>query len=166
MTRGSDLEGIALRYLEGVDSWERRKPRLTLFRFPFAAPPCSQYQVASSAVSAGLSPGATIGAVLLGHFVISLACAATGYIGCRYGINYPSVARTAFGIHGTYIAVICRGKSKLPPLSARWWARGAHSPTDCQHYGGSSADAGLCFQPSPPSFGLAHKRIRVDNVCK
>lgn len=27
----------------------------------------SQYQVASSSVSAGLSPGATIGAVLLGH---------------------------------------------------------------------------------------------------
>jgi len=31
----------------------------------------SQYQVASSSVSAGLSPGATIGAVLLGHCKLS-----------------------------------------------------------------------------------------------
>ncbi|KPV76726.1 uncharacterized protein RHOBADRAFT_51725 [Rhodotorula graminis WP1] len=73
----------------------------------------SQYQVASSAVSAGLSPGATIGAVLLGHFVISLATAATGYIGCRYGINYPTLARTAFGVHGTYVAVICRAVAAI-----------------------------------------------------
>ncbi|BGP37036.1 hypothetical protein JCM10449v2_000940 [Rhodotorula kratochvilovae] len=73
----------------------------------------SQYQVASSAVSAGLSPGATIGAVLLGHFVVSLGCAATGYIGCRYGINYPSLARTAFGIHGTYVAVVCRAVAAI-----------------------------------------------------
>ncbi|KAK4704374.1 nucleobase:cation symporter-1, NCS1 family, partial [Phenoliferia sp. Uapishka_3] len=68
----------------------------------------SQYQVASSAVSAGLSPGATIGAVLLGHFIISLACAVNGYVGSRYGINFPSYARSAFGIRGTYLAVICR----------------------------------------------------------
>ncbi|GAA5976716.1 hypothetical protein JCM10908_005605 [Rhodotorula pacifica] len=68
----------------------------------------SQYQVASSAVSAGLSPGATIGAVLLGHFVVSLGCAVTGYVGCKYGINFPSFARAAFGIRGTYLAVICR----------------------------------------------------------
>ncbi|GAA6041680.1 hypothetical protein JCM8097_003081 [Rhodosporidiobolus ruineniae] len=68
----------------------------------------SQYQVASSAVSAGLSPGATIGAVLLGHFVISLACAANGFVGAKYGINFPSYARTCFGIRGTYLAVICR----------------------------------------------------------
>ena len=68
----------------------------------------AEYQVASSAVSAGLSPGATIGAVLLGHFIISLACALNGYVGCRYGINFPSYARTCFGIRGTYLAVICR----------------------------------------------------------
>ncbi|GAA5971372.1 hypothetical protein JCM11641_008327 [Rhodosporidiobolus odoratus] len=73
----------------------------------------SQYQVASSAVSAGLSPGATIGAVLLGHFVISLACAANGWVGARYGINFPSYARTCFGIRGTYIAVICRSVAAI-----------------------------------------------------
>ena len=33
----------------------------------------SQYQVASSSVSAGLSPGAAIGAVLLGHVIISVS---------------------------------------------------------------------------------------------
>lgn len=73
----------------------------------------SQYQVASSAVSAGLSPGATIGAVLLGHFVISLACAANGWVGSTYGINFPSYARAAFGVYGTFIAVVCRAVAAI-----------------------------------------------------
>ncbi|GAA5830586.1 hypothetical protein JCM11251_002522 [Rhodosporidiobolus azoricus] len=73
----------------------------------------SQYQVASSAVSAGLSPAMTIGAVILGHFIISLACAANGYVGARYGINFPSYARTCFGVYGTYLAVVCRSVAAI-----------------------------------------------------
>lgn len=55
---------------------------------------CSQYQVASSAVSAGLSPGATIGAVLLGHFIVSCACAVTGY----GALFFPSSSSSALSL--------------------------------------------------------------------
>ncbi|KAJ7626212.1 permease for cytosine/purines, uracil, thiamine, allantoin-domain-containing protein [Roridomyces roridus] len=71
----------------------------------------TQYQIASTAVVAGLSPGAAIGAVFLGNFLISLACAATGWIGATYGINFPVLARASFGVYGNTIPVLARAVS-------------------------------------------------------
>ncbi|KAF9022735.1 hypothetical protein BDZ89DRAFT_195779 [Hymenopellis radicata] len=73
----------------------------------------SQYQVASSAVAGGLSPGATIGAVFLGHVIISIACALNGWVGAVYGINFPVYARASFGIRGTVVAVVCRAVAAI-----------------------------------------------------
>lgn len=73
----------------------------------------SQYQVASSAVAAGLSPGATIGAVLLGHFLVGCANAANGYVGCVYGVNFPVMTRSSFGQRGVFIALICRSVAAI-----------------------------------------------------
>ncbi|KAJ7706422.1 permease for cytosine/purines, uracil, thiamine, allantoin-domain-containing protein [Mycena rosella] len=67
-----------------------------------------QYQVAASAVAAGLSPGTAIGAVFLGHVLVAIACACNGWIGATYGINFPVFARASFGIYGNLIAVMCR----------------------------------------------------------
>ncbi|KAJ7357134.1 NCS1 nucleoside transporter family [Mycena albidolilacea] len=66
----------------------------------------AQYQVASTALASGLSPGAAIGAVFLGHFLVSCAC--NGWIGATYGINFPVLARASFGIYGNIVAVMCR----------------------------------------------------------
>ncbi|KAJ7247733.1 NCS1 nucleoside transporter family [Mycena rebaudengoi] len=71
----------------------------------------SQYQIAATAVTAGLSPGAAIGAVFVGHFIISLGCAASGWIGATYGINFPVLARASFGVYGNIIAVLARAVS-------------------------------------------------------
>ncbi|KAF7343700.1 NCS1 nucleoside transporter family [Mycena sanguinolenta] len=71
----------------------------------------SQYQIAATAVQAGLSPGAAIGAVFVGHFIISLGCAATGWIGATHGINFPIFARASFGVYGNIIAVVARAVS-------------------------------------------------------
>ncbi|GAA5960319.1 hypothetical protein JCM3765_007472 [Sporobolomyces pararoseus] len=68
----------------------------------------SQYQVASSSINAGLSPAATIGAVLLGHFIIACAASASAWVGAKFGIPFPAYGRTAFGIRGTYLAVLVR----------------------------------------------------------
>ncbi|KAJ7321894.1 NCS1 nucleoside transporter family [Mycena albidolilacea] len=62
-----------------------------------------QYQVAATAVTAGLSPGAAIGA--------ALGCAASGWIGATYGINFPVLARASFGVYGNIIAVLARAVS-------------------------------------------------------
>ncbi|KAF7333708.1 NCS1 nucleoside transporter family [Mycena venus] len=63
----------------------------------------SQYQIAATAVAAGLSPGAAIGA--------ALGCAASGWIGATYGINFPVLARASFGVYGNIIAVLARAVS-------------------------------------------------------
>ncbi|KAF5374971.1 hypothetical protein D9758_000235 [Tetrapyrgos nigripes] len=73
----------------------------------------SQYQVASAAVAGGLSPGSTIGAVFLGHVLVSIACALNGWTGAVYGFNFPVYARASFGIRGTSIAVICRAVAAI-----------------------------------------------------
>lgn len=75
--------------------------------------PHSQYQVASSAVASGLSPGATIGAIFLGHIIISIACGLNGWVGAVYGINFPVYARASFGIRGTVVAVVCRAVAAI-----------------------------------------------------
>ncbi|KAJ7275269.1 NCS1 nucleoside transporter family [Mycena haematopus] len=67
-----------------------------------------QYQVASTAVAAGLSPGAAIGAVFLGHLLVSIACACNGWVGAAYGINFAIFARASFGTYGNILAVMCR----------------------------------------------------------
>ncbi|KAF7339661.1 hypothetical protein MSAN_02181100 [Mycena sanguinolenta] len=68
----------------------------------------SQYQVASTSLQAGLSPGSAIGAVFLGHFLVSLACAFNGWVGATYGINFAIFARASFGTYGNVLAVMCR----------------------------------------------------------
>ncbi|KAL1707370.1 permease for cytosine/purines, uracil, thiamine, allantoin-domain-containing protein [Schizophyllum commune] len=72
-----------------------------------------QYQTASTAVASGLSPGATIGAVFLGHGLVSIACALNAWVGATYGINFPVFARASFGIRGTTLAVLCRAVSAI-----------------------------------------------------
>ncbi|GAA6005377.1 hypothetical protein JCM10207_002959 [Rhodosporidiobolus poonsookiae] len=119
----------------------------------------SQYQVASSAVSAGLSPGATIGAVLLGHFIVSLACAANGWVGARYGINFASYGRAAFGIRGTYLALVVRsvaaiiwfgtqtyqGGQAVQVMLTAIWPQFAHFPNHLPESAHVTSSMLLCF---------------------
>ncbi|KAJ7107148.1 NCS1 nucleoside transporter family [Mycena crocata] len=72
-----------------------------------------QYQVASTAVAAGLSPGTALGALFLGHVLVSLACACNGFVGATYGINFLIFARASFGIRGNITAVLCRAISAV-----------------------------------------------------
>ncbi|KAJ6509304.1 NCS1 nucleoside transporter family [Mycena vitilis] len=73
----------------------------------------SQYQVASTAVAAGLSPGTAIGAVFLGHVLVSIACAGNAWVGATYGINFPVLATASWGYHGRTVAVICRAVAAI-----------------------------------------------------
>jgi NCS1 family nucleobase:cation symporter-1 len=47
----------------------------------------SMYQVASSSITKGLSPGLAIGAVLVGHMLVCVPAMANGYIGAVWGIK-------------------------------------------------------------------------------
>ncbi|GAA5894947.1 nucleobase cation symporter-1 family protein [Sporobolomyces salmoneus] len=86
----------------------------------------SQYQVASTSVNSGLSPGATIGAVLLGHFIVACGASATAWVGSVYGINFPAYGRTAFGFYGTYLCVAVRAIAAIV-----WFATQTYQGGQC-----------------------------------
>lgn len=74
------------------------------------------YQVASSSITKGLSPGLAIVAVLVGHILVCIPAMANGYVGCIYGINFPILMRSTFGVYGAYFAVFVRGV-----VACIWW---------------------------------------------
>jgi NCS1 family nucleobase:cation symporter-1 len=69
----------------------------------------AQLQVASSAFSLGLNPGLCVIACLVGNIIVSIPCAASGYLGSKLGTNFPGTIRASFGILGAKWAMIVRG---------------------------------------------------------
>ncbi|KAL8681950.1 MAG: hypothetical protein Q9186_001958 [Xanthomendoza sp. 1 TL-2023] len=53
----------------------------------------AQVQTASAAVAVGLNPGLALVAYFLGNLMIAVACCGTGYIGSKYSVNFPVIAR-------------------------------------------------------------------------
>ncbi|OQV08884.1 hypothetical protein CLAIMM_13097 [Cladophialophora immunda] len=68
----------------------------------------AQLQVSSSAFSLGLNPGLCVVACLLGNIIVSIPCAASGYLGSKLGTNFPGVVRASFGLWGSKWAMIVR----------------------------------------------------------
>lgn len=68
----------------------------------------TQLQVASSAFSLGLNPGLCVIACLVGNIIVSIPCAASGYLGSKLGTNFPGTVRASFGILGAKWAMIVR----------------------------------------------------------
>lgn len=92
------------------DSPERKWTWPSLLGFWIAeAFSISMYQVASTSIVKGLSPGLAILAVLVGHLLVCVPAMLNGYIGCVYGINFPVLMRSTFGVYGSYFAVFVRG---------------------------------------------------------
>ncbi|KAF7186401.1 Uracil permease [Pseudocercospora fuligena] len=69
----------------------------------------SMYQVSSTSVSKGLNPGLAILAVFIGHALVCVPAMLDGYVGAYLGINFPVYCRSAFGMRGSYLAVLVRG---------------------------------------------------------
>jgi NCS1 family nucleobase:cation symporter-1 len=73
----------------------------------------SMYQVASSSISAGLSPGLAILAIFVGHIIVSIPAMLNAYVGAKYGIGFPLLMRFTGGaapyFSGSHILVGIRG---------------------------------------------------------
>ncbi|KAE9372153.1 hypothetical protein N431DRAFT_338967 [Stipitochalara longipes BDJ] len=92
------------------DSEERKWTWPSLLGFWIAeAFSISMYQVASTSITRGLSPGLAIVAVLVGHVLVCVPAMLNGYVGCIYGINFPVLMRSTFGVYGAYFGVFVRG---------------------------------------------------------
>lgn len=69
----------------------------------------SMYQVASSSIALGLSPGLAIAAIIVGHIIVSMPAALNAYVGATRGINFPITMRYTFGVRGALFGVFVRG---------------------------------------------------------
>ncbi|RFU28180.1 hypothetical protein B7463_g8166, partial [Scytalidium lignicola] len=69
----------------------------------------AQMQVPSSAVSIGLNPGLAVVACLIGNLLVTFPVCVTGYLGAKYSINFPVIARSSYGMVGAYVAMTIRG---------------------------------------------------------
>ncbi|TKA41757.1 hypothetical protein B0A54_08183 [Friedmanniomyces endolithicus] len=79
-----------------------RPRRLTRFNV-------AQLETPSSAVALGLNPGLAIIACLIGNLLVTLPTMSSGYIGSKFGLNFPVVSRASFGMRGAYVAMVIRG---------------------------------------------------------
>jgi cytosine/uracil/thiamine/allantoin permease len=69
----------------------------------------AQLEVLSSAFSLGLNPGLCVVACLVGNIIVSVPCAASGYLGSYVGTNFPGTVRASFGMWGATWAMVVRG---------------------------------------------------------
>ncbi|KAK0342819.1 hypothetical protein LTR91_023167 [Friedmanniomyces endolithicus] len=69
----------------------------------------AQLETPSSAVALGLNPGLAIIACLIGNLLVTLPTMSSGYIGSKFGLNFPVVSRASFGMRGAYVAMVIRG---------------------------------------------------------
>ncbi|KAF2100420.1 NCS1 nucleoside transporter [Rhizodiscina lignyota] len=68
----------------------------------------AQLETPSSAVALGLNPGLTIVACLVGNLLVTLPTMSSGYLGSKYGLNFPVISRSSFGMKGAYVAMVIR----------------------------------------------------------
>lgn len=52
-----------------------------------------QVQASSAAVAIGLNPGLALAAYAIGNVIAAVPCCGVGYIGSKYSINFPVLAR-------------------------------------------------------------------------
>ena len=66
------------------------------------------YTLASGLVDRGWTWQAAVGSVVLGNFIVLLPIALNSHAGTRYGIPFPVMARSAFGVRGASVPALLR----------------------------------------------------------
>lgn len=66
------------------------------------------YYVAGSLVELGMAWWQGILTVVLGNMILLVPLILTGYAGTRYGISFPVLARSSFGIRGAHVPALLR----------------------------------------------------------
>src|SRR2546425_5918806 len=82
------------------------------------------YTLASGLIDSGWTWQAAVGAVILGNFVVLLPIALNSHAGTRYGIPFPVLARTSFGVLGANIPAILRGLVACGWFGIQTWIGG------------------------------------------
>lgn len=118
LEKGSYSDGVLYsnKDLDPVPQWseERKWEWFSNLGFWVAeAMSISMYQVASSSISAGLSPGLAVLAIIMGHIIVSIPSMLNATVGARYGLGFPILMRASAGagsrFSGAHVMVAIRG---------------------------------------------------------
>jgi NCS1 family nucleobase:cation symporter-1 len=82
------------------------------------------YTLASSLVDGGWSWQSAVGAVVLGNVVVLLPIALNSHAGTRYGIPFPVLARSAFGVTGAHVPSLLRAGVACGWFGIQTWIGG------------------------------------------
>jgi len=82
------------------------------------------YTLASGLVDQGWTWQAAVGAVVLGNVVVLLPIALNSHAGTRFGIPFPVLARTSFGVLGANVPAILRGLVACGWFGIQTWIGG------------------------------------------
>ena len=82
------------------------------------------YTLASGLVDQGWTWQAAVGAVILGNVVVLLPIALNSHAGTRYGIPFPVLARSSFGVLGANIPAVLRGLVACGWFGIQTWIGG------------------------------------------
>ncbi|KAK7345460.1 hypothetical protein VNO77_16064 [Canavalia gladiata] len=66
------------------------------------------YYLAGSLVDLGMAWWQGIATVVVANMILLVPLVLTGYPGTRYGISFPVLARSSFGIHGAHVPTLLR----------------------------------------------------------
>jgi len=62
----------------------------------------------STAITTGLSAGQAIAANIIGALVSGLVSWGCGEFGIKYGLGFPMMSRSAFGMYGSYFVIVLK----------------------------------------------------------
>ncbi|HJS43893.1 MAG TPA: NCS1 family nucleobase:cation symporter-1 [Gemmatimonadales bacterium] len=82
------------------------------------------YTLASGLVDQGWTWQAAVGAVILGNVVVLLPIALNSHAGTRYGIPFPVLARSSFGVLGAKVPAILRALVACGWFGIQTWIGG------------------------------------------
>ena len=82
------------------------------------------YTLASGLIDQGWTWQAAVGAVILGNLVVLVPIALNSHAGTRYGIPFPVLARSSFGVIGANIPSLLRGLVACGWFGIQTWIGG------------------------------------------
>jgi len=82
------------------------------------------YLLASYMIRAGLSWWEAILIVIIGNVIITVPMVLNGRAGVKYGLPFPVLARSAFGIRGVHVATLLRGFVACGWFGVQTWIGG------------------------------------------
>ena len=83
------------------------------------------YMLAAGLVAGGMNWWQAVGTIALGNAIVLAPMLLTGHAGTQYGIPFPVLARSAFGLAGSHVAALLRAGVACGWFGIQTWIGGA-----------------------------------------